>query len=411
MDATLLLLGLVGLLAAGGVLESWTHRRRLRQIPIRIHVNGTRGKSSVTRLIAAGLRAGGIRTCAKTTGTLPRMILPDGREYPVFRPAKPNVIEQLRIVDAASEFGAEALVIECMALIPTLQWLSESRLVRATHGVITNAREDHLDVMGPTEHDVACALAATVPVQGTLYTSEQRRLDVFANAARDRSTNLVAVGQSDVDAITPDDLAGFSYMEHEDNVALALQVCADLGVDRETALQGMWDATPDPGAMTAHEIEFFGRKLYFVNGFAANDPESTEQIWNLAIARFPDVERRIAIFNCRADRPDRSRQLAIACAAWQPADHYILIGSGAYIFARAAEKAGMNLLKFTFAEDRRVEEIFETVVELAGASALVMGMANIGGPGLDVVRYFANRGRPKHHAETARQRAPVEAFT
>ncbi len=52
----------------------------------------------------------------------------------------------------------------------------------------------------------------------------------------------------------------------------------------------------------------------------------------------------------------------------------------------------MNLLKFTFAEDRRVEEIFEQIIELAGSSALVMGMANIGGPGLDVVRYFANRG-------------------
>ncbi len=393
MDATLLLLGMVGLLTAGGVLESWTHHRRLRRIPIRIHVNGTRGKSSVTRLIAAGLRAGGIRTCAKTTGTLPRMILPDGREYPVFRPAKPNVIEQLRIVDAASAFDAEALVIECMALIPTLQWLSEARFVKATHGVITNARADHLDVMGPTERDVACALAGTVPVGATLYIAEQRHQEVFRAAARDRQSKLIAVSESEIHCVSSDDMSGFSYIEHEVNVALALRVCQDLGVDRETALRGMWRATPDPGAMTEHEIDFFGRKLYFVNGFAANDPESTEQIWDMAIERFPHVERRIAIFNCRADRPDRSRQLAQACAHWQPADHYLLIGSGAYIFARAAERAGMNLLKFTFAEDRRVEEIFETVVELAGNSALVMGMANIGGPGLDVVRYFANRGR------------------
>lgn len=394
MDTTLILLTMVALLAAGGLMESWTHRRRLRSIPIRIHVNGTRGKSSVTRLIAAGLRAGGIRTCAKTTGTLPRMIMPDGREFPVFRPAKANVIEQVRIVEAASAFDAEALVIECMALQPTLQWLCESRFVQATHGVITNAREDHLDVMGPTERDVAQALAATAPIAGRLYTAEQRHLDVFREAALDRRSTLIAVEQAEVNQMTADDMAGFSYVEHESNVALALRVCSDVGVDRATALAGMWRATPDPGAMTAHEIEFFGRRLYFVNGFAANDPESTEQIWNLAIERFPDVERRIAIFNCRADRPDRSRQLARACADWQPADHYVLIGDGTYIFLRAAEKAGMNLLKFTFAEDRRVEEIFESIVELAGRSALVMGMANIGGPGLDVVRYFANRGVP-----------------
>lgn len=393
MDATLLLLGMVGLLTAGGVMESWTHRSRLARIPIRVHVNGTRGKSSVTRLIAAGLRAGGIRTCAKTTGTLPRMILPDGREFPVFRPAKANVIEQLRIVDAAAAFEAEALVIECMALVPRLQWLCESRFVQATHGVITNARADHLDVMGPTEDDVARALAGTVPLRATLYTCERRHLEAFRTAARDRNTKLVAVGERDIAQVSPADMAGFSYVEHEPNLAMALRVCEDLGVDRETALEGMWRATPDPGAMTTHEVDFFGRKLYFVNGFAANDPESTERIWNMAIERFPHVERRIAIFNCRADRPDRSRQLAGASASWQPADHYVLIGSGAYIFARAAEKAGLNLLKFTFAEDRRVEEIFESIVELAGRSALVMGMANIGGPGLDVVRYFANRGR------------------
>lgn len=42
-----------------GLYEFTLHRQRVASIPIRIHVNGTRGKSSVTRLIAAGLRAGG----------------------------------------------------------------------------------------------------------------------------------------------------------------------------------------------------------------------------------------------------------------------------------------------------------------------------------------------------------------
>src|SRR5512137_356517 len=78
--------------------ESHFHGRNLLRIPIRIHVNGTRGKSSVVRLIAGGLRESGTVTCAKTTGTLARMILPDASEYPIFRPAGANVIEQMRIV-------------------------------------------------------------------------------------------------------------------------------------------------------------------------------------------------------------------------------------------------------------------------------------------------------------------------
>lgn len=386
-----LLVGVTAFVVIVGIVEAWSHRRTLLRIPIRIHINGTRGKSSVTRLIAAGLREGGLVTCAKTTGTLPRMILPNASEYPIFRPAKANVIEQLRILRSAADLKAQVMVIECMALIPHLQWLSEAMLVKATHGVITNARADHLDVMGPGETDVAKALCGMVPHGGKLFTCERRLLDVLRYAARDRRTNLVAVTAEDCAAISKEDLAGFKYVEHADNVALALRVCADVGVDRETALRGMWKCSPDPGAMTTHELDFFGRRIIFVNGFAANDPESTGYLWKLVCERYPEANKRIAIINCRADRPDRSQQLGQACVDWLPADYYVLIGTGTYIFARTATAAGLDSFKIVFSEDKRVEEIFETVLELGGKSALVMGMGNIGGPGLPVVRFFKNR--------------------
>ena len=395
MSSIAILTAATGLLTAAGIAEAAAHRRRLKQIPIRIHVNGTRGKSSVARLIAAGMRAGGIRTCCKTTGTLPRMILPDGTEFPVFRPSRANVIEQIRIVAAAVDLKAEALVIECMALIPHLQWLSENKFVNATHGVITNAREDHLDVMGPGERDVGLALAGMTPVNGKLYTAERDHIDIFEMSSADRNTELIGITDEDVAAISTTDLNGFAYVEHAENVALALRICQDLGVDRQVALDGMWAAKPDSGAMTAYEMAFFMRDITFVNGFAANDPESTERIWRMALDRYPNVKRRIAVFNCRADRPDRSDQLGKIVASWPQPDHYLLIGSGTYIFAKAATRAGIDPMKISFAEDRRVDEIFETVVELAGDSALVMGMANIGGVGLELVRYFANRSKLK----------------
>lgn len=383
--------GLFGLLAGLGVLEDRRHRRHRNKIPVRVHVNGTRGKSSVCRLIGAGLRAGGRVTATKTTGTLARMIFPDGSEAPVFRPAKPNVAEQIRIVRTAAQLGAEALVIECMALQPSLQWLSEWRFVRATHGVITNARPDHLDVMGPTETDVARALAGMIPPGQKLFTAERDHLPIFADACADRSCQLVAIGEDEVAAITERDLAGFAYKEHPDNLALALAVCADLGVERQVALDGMWAAVPDPGAMTEHIVEFFGRRIVFVNGFAANDPESTRYIWEKTIERHPEVTKTIAVFNCRADRADRSRQLGEDYVKWAQADHVVLMGTGTYLFARAAVAAGVPTSRFVTVEDMSVDEIFETIVGLGGRSALVMGMANIGGQGLDVVRYFKNR--------------------
>src|SRR5512147_1798606 len=116
-------------LTAYGVVERRRHDRNIARIPVRVHVNGTRGKSSVTRLIAGGLRASGRRTFAKTTGTMARMILPDGSETDVFRVGRPNIIEQTRIVRRAQEERADVLVIECMAVAPELQPLTERRLI------------------------------------------------------------------------------------------------------------------------------------------------------------------------------------------------------------------------------------------------------------------------------------------
>lgn len=376
-----------------GLAEGLLHKRHLNTIPIRIHVNGTRGKSSVVRLIAGALRKSGIVTCAKTTGTMARMILPDSSEYPIFRPSGPNVIEQVRIVSVAASYNAKALVLECMALQPQLQWLSESRFLKSTHGIITNVRADHLDVMGPEEDDVALALAGTIPLSAKAFTAEVKYLGTLENAARDRQTKLIAVTEEEINALSGDDMKPFSYVEHKENVALALNVCEDLGIDRSTALKGMWEAPPDPGVMTISHLHFFGRNIHFVNGFAANDPESSERVWNMAIDNFPDVENRIIIFNCRLDRSNRSFQLGVASAGWKPADHYLLIGSGTYFWARAAIRNGLPEKKIIPCENESDEFIFETIIELSGKSSIVVGMGNIKSQGLTLARFLRNRSQ------------------
>ena len=148
-----------GLLIAYWLHEFWRHQRNVKAIPIRIHVNGTRGKSSVTRLIAAGLRAGGIKNVAKITGTLPRVVLPDGREAAIIRLMGANIIEQKYIFRHAVSEKPQAIVIECMAVNPVFQWITERKFVRSTISVITNCRPDHLDLMGSTSRALPCRLA------------------------------------------------------------------------------------------------------------------------------------------------------------------------------------------------------------------------------------------------------------
>ena len=161
----LVLLGTVVLiLLIIGYVEASNHQRIISTIPLRIHVNGTRGKSSVTRLIAAGLRAGGLRTFAKTTGTAPRIIDAEGKDRLIHRLRSASIGEQIKLMRYFAKEKPDVVVMECMAVQPQYQWIAEHQMVRSHIGVITNVRPDHLDEMGPTEDDVAYSLCNTIPV-------------------------------------------------------------------------------------------------------------------------------------------------------------------------------------------------------------------------------------------------------
>ncbi len=346
----------------------------------------------MTRLIAAGLRAGGRRTLAKTTGTMPRMIFPDGREADVYRVGRPNIIEQTRVVRCAVESGAEAMVIECMAVMPELQPVSELRLIRSTVGVITNARADHLDVMGPSVDDVALALAETSPRDGHLFTAEHERAHLIAAVAASRGT---AVHPIDAAGIPDSDLSGFDYLEHADNLALALAVCAHLGVKRDVALQGMHAATPDPGVLRRYRVSTGKGVMTFVNAFAANDPESTLLIWQrLGLDRSQSGVRKVVLANCRDDRLQRSGQIAELVARGLAADHVVLTGLGTELVLYRAVRRGLARDRITDLGGRAAEEVYEHVLDLAGENSVVVGIGNIVGLGEEIVLHFRNRALP-----------------
>jgi len=371
-----------------GVAEYRFHLANLRTIPIRVHVNGTRGKSSVARLIAAGLRAGGIRTVAKTTGSAARYIHPDGAEEPVSRPGPPNIREQLAIVRRARQEGAGALVLECMAIRPDLQRICEHMLAKATVGVITNARPDHLDVMGPTVDDVAVALSGTVPDSGVLFTSEHERVAAFEAEARARGTKVHEILPEAADEGLTE---GFRYVEHLENVALALAVCEHLGVPTDTAVRGMREATPDPGALFVHRIREGGKEIEFVSAFAANDRDSTVAIWN-ALNPHSDPDRTvIVVASMRADRPDRVFQFGEIIADDLPADHYILAGGMTHPVKSIAKGRGLDVAKIHDLGGKSAEEVFRKVAELTRDRAIVVGVGNIGGSGGEILSLFRER--------------------
>ena len=304
----LLILGfLVFALCIAGILEHQFHLKSLSLIPLRIHVNGTRGKSSVTRLVAAGLREGGLKTFAKTTGTAPRVIDSEGKDRIIHRLRLPSIGEQVRLLRYFSAQKPDAVVIECMAVQPQYQWIAEHKMVKSHIGVITNVRPDHLDEMGPTEEDVAHSLCNTVPVNSVLITGEDQKPDILGEVAKQNGTRFI---QSDESSVRKKELDGFNYMEHPSNIAVALDVCKEVGVNRSTALKGMHKVQPDAGALVAWDLNMNNKNVRFVNGMAANDPVSTLQIWNFISERFViDEGTTCVFFNSRDDRPVRTRQM------------------------------------------------------------------------------------------------------
>jgi len=371
-----------------GVFEHRLHLRSLRAIPIRVHVNGTRGKSSVTRLIAAGLRAGGLRTAAKTTGSAARYVHPDGTEESILRVGRPNIREQVRVARRAAAEGAQALVVECMAIRPRLQAVSEQMLVRSTVGVITNVRPDHLDEMGPTVDDVAEALAGTVPRGGVLFTTEHRRSGPAAAVARARGTEFHEVEPRGGDQGLTE---GFQYVEHAENVELALAVCEHLGVARDVALSGMRAAPPDPGALTIDRVRVDGREIEFVNAFAANDRESTVAVWKALGPRIATAPQVFVIASMRADRPDRAFEFGAIIAEDLEADRYILTGSLTHPVRTTAVRLGLPVEKLVDLTGHRADQVFRKIVELTVERSIVVGVGNIGGTGGQIASLFRER--------------------
>ncbi|MFI6699939.1 poly-gamma-glutamate synthase PgsB [Streptomyces sp. NPDC050509] len=375
------------ILLIAGLVEQRRHFTNLNRIPTRVLVNGIRGKSSITRLCAGALRGGDLVTVAKTTGTAARFIHPDATEEPVYRKfGIANVVEQIGIVRRAAAYNPDALVIECMAVMPALQEINQSKLIRSTIGVLCNVREDHLAEMGPTLDDVARSLSRSMPEDGICVTAEKDRFDILQEEADARNCQLI---YADPDTVSDEELRGFSWFTFKENVAIALKVAELMGVERETALQGMYDAPPDPGVLSVERyLTPDGKKLRFANVFAANDPESTlmniNQLLDLgAISRPLNV-----VINCRPDRVERNGQMGEIIPELQP-EKVFVIGHPAKSAIDAIPAEWRSHAVDLGGDKRDPEEFMRELLGILGPESSLVAIGNIHGQGELLLEHLA----------------------
>ncbi len=389
-----------------GVTISWwierrDYERRLDKLKIRIYVNGIRGKSTVTRLIAGVLREAGIQTLAKTTGSAAMVILPNGEEVPIQRRSSATIMELFNIAKRYLKIDTEAIVFETMALFPANQTASQELLVKGNINVITNVREDHQDVMGESLEEIADTLSLMIPHDGILITAEDRshlreRLAKNAEARRSR------LAYADPNWVTEQDLAGFNYLSFRENISIGLAVAEILGIPRSTAMRGMWNARPDVGVVNIQRTTWKNKEILWIPLFAVNDRESTIIGVDALRPYYDQNAIRIGILNNRYDRADRAIRFANIAANDLDFDYWITFGAYETQVTDHMLKLGVprdRIINLGFSVNPTLNQIFDKIADLIkGEQGVLIGLVNIHTPQAELLlEYFHHRSDAPVH--------------
>ncbi len=378
--------------------------RRLESIPLRVAVTGTRGKSSVVRLLASILRADGRQVVAKTTGSEPRYLLPDGKEVEVPRRGVPSIIEQKKLVKRAAAMGADCVVAEIMSIHPENHRIESHRLLRPQIVVLTNVRLDHTDAMGETEDEIAEVLALGFAPGATVFVPESENRRAFASAVAEMGGALVEVsgrveaesarerpGQPAEEPTDPADLqTEAGPAEFSENIDLARAVGRHLGIAEEVIAAGIRDAAADAGAVRVWEYrsEQAAKSCYLVNGFAANDPRSTLQVVAQVREALPSCPDRLTgLLALRPDRGDRTVQWieAIRSGDLDCFDCLYIVGG----HARAVKR---KLPEVRVLSEDRPEQLMATIMADIGDGGVLFGCGNYVGTGQLLVDHWERTG-------------------
>ena len=350
---------------------TFVHRRRLNRIPIRIHVAGTRGKSTVTRMVAAALRAGGHSVVAKTTGTEPKLILPDGNEVRIRRWSATSIREQSNFIRTAARAKADAVVAEAMAIEPEYLSALERFYIRATDLLITNVRPDHQEQLGQNPDAMALAVMRALPPRGRVFVTAEAATALVRKEAQRLRCELFVVG----DAQNSD--------PEEANVALERAVCRHYRIDDATADAAMRAAQRDIGAFTLQSLTVGGRSVRFANAFSCNDAESFRQLWR---RHQPHETAAAFLFNARPDRPLRSRAFLSLLPQLAP-DAALYVTQGSHTFRKWALKAGFDGGRIHLLPRASAQRQFDRIANDVADGTVIWGTGNFRGAGADMTAF------------------------
>ena len=369
--------------------------KQARCVPLRICVTGTRGKSTVTRILASCLREAGLSVLARTTGSRPVIILPDNEEEEILRRGFPSILEGKRLLKLGAQLQVKALVVELMSIHPESVWAESAQIFNPHILVMTNVRLDHLAQMGSSKEDIARCFAASFPERGTVFILQEEFFPVFGETAEKKKSQLIRVKKDSLDGYF-DAEEGSIPFEFEENTRLGLAVMEFLKIDKEAVLRGLKRVTPDLGSVKVWTTQLGSpsRRWHLVNLFAANDPGSArEALSRLAERGLFDGLEKIGLLNLRPDRGDRTLQWleALKEGVFPEFQRIFIIGGHAAAFRRRGKLPAETELQILGSETP--SRIMERITKTASRDAVLVGIGNMGGIGKEFVEYWENTGK------------------
>jgi len=361
---------------------------RLRNsIPLVVAVTGTRGKSSVVRMLASVLREAGDTVLAKTTGSQAQFVLPDGAVQDVPRRGIVSILEQKKVLRKAVELRANCLVVEIMSVRPENHFVESQQILKPDIVLVTNVRRDHTEAMGETETEIASVLRLDLPPAASVYVPEEFRSLLDPPSAGVKSARISSVRQGCSDPLRSTFKAP-QMTEFTENLDLVASVARDLGVPDDIASRGIENARQDIGKFRVWTYRIGGKRVFLVNAFAANDPESTMRIYEKTrqtLAAAPALFT--GLLNLRYDRPDRTVQWIEALQEKAPSHFKSLyvVGGHSHVVRRKVKSA--SILPYS-----SPDEITNVIAESMEEDGILFGFGNIGGAGRALVEHWQRLG-------------------
>lgn len=379
MIVTVSILGLVLLLMIG---ESLVINNCVNNIAVKIHVNGTRGKSTITKYIFAGLIEDHLRVLGKVTGEIPTLLLPDGSQKAIKRRGSARVQEQFNILRKAKKEKIDALVLECMSIDPILQKL-ESFFFKPDIYIISNIRDDHREKMGNSLDDQIKSICDAIPANSKIIAGESAYMDIIKGVAIVRNSQFIqAIDLSD------EEKKNISQSAFEINVQIALTACIESGIPRQIAFKGILKQIEKIKSPLC-AITNGQQKRYFLNAFSVNDIPSFKDYLKLWTSELNIADKVSVVFNTRSDRPLRTGLFV----EWIKSNHEnieVVILTGDHKM-RANRLLSRSETKFKIKNipNRHQSSIKDLILESTINSSLIVGVGNIKGLGYQIINEFS----------------------